>query len=83
VVLTSPQSEIDCGGKPLIVRLSSTSVTSTYCNPVMIDGSFTTLIVDNLRPGGTIIGDNNTLLFKSGFANGLRIAGNFNAVRPA
>jgi hypothetical protein len=83
VVLTTAQPAIDCAGKPLVLRGDGLSVTSTNCSPVMIDGNGNTLTIDVLNPGGTILGDRNVLLFRSGAANGLRIAGNSNTVRPA
>jgi hypothetical protein len=82
-VITSSQATVDCAGKPLILRGDGLSVASTNCSPVMIDGNRNTLTIDLLNPGGTIVGDQNFLLFRGGAANGLRIAGNNNTVRPA
>ncbi len=80
LVTSSDTATIDCGGKPLIIRGTGLSVQATNCTPVLIDGNANTLRLDNLQPGLTILGNNNTVFFQTGAANGITIAGNTNSV---
>ena len=80
LVTSTDTAAINCGGKPLIIRGTGLSVQATSCTPVLVDGNANTLRLDNLQPGLTILGNNNTVLFQTGAANGITIAGNSNSV---